>query len=103
MGYGINGKCWTVLPAVQVRTDKADALVTDVTGVTLAPRLSRVSRVSRPCPSISLPRLGECPLDMSTGFGLGILASQFPVRFHHGEQGAGFIRAADDSRPMHVA
>jgi hypothetical protein len=39
---------------------------------------------------------------VSAGFGLGILAGQFPVRFHLGQQGMGFIRAVHDPRPVNV-
>jgi hypothetical protein len=59
----------------------------------------RLSRVSRRCLLISRPRLGECPREVSAGFGLGIRAGQFAVRFHLDKQGAGFIRAGDNPRP----
>ena len=66
------------------------------------PRVSRVSRVSRGVSRISFPRLGEGSRDVSPGFWFGIFAGQFAVRFHLGEQGAGFIRTAHDMRPLNV-
>ena len=39
---------------------------------------------------------------MPAGFGLGILARQFPVCFHLGEQGSGFFRRVHDPRPVNI-
>ena len=103
---------WLANPATQTATGRRNDLlgstwiavqdVQDVQDAFALCRVARVARVARACRSIFRPRRRVNPRNVSAGFGLGILAAQFGVRFHLGEQGMGFVRAADNSRPIHI-